>query len=117
MKRTTYTLPERAKSRRKELRLTLLQVANRVGVTEATVQRWESGEIKSLRYDNIIKLADALETSPAFLMGWDDHHIESTERKKLLDFIEQLPDDQVSTYRALLELPIERLRAVVDLLR
>lgn len=39
------------------------------------------------------------------------------EKQKLLDFIEQLPDEQIATYRALFDLPIERLRAIVDLFR
>ena len=63
------------KQRRKELGLTLLQIADAVGVTEATVQRWESGNIKTLRHDKITKLADVLQVSPAALMGWDDKSI------------------------------------------
>lgn len=60
------------KRRRKELGLTLAQIANVMGVAEATVQRWESGNIKSIRYDKIAKLADLLKVSPAALMGWED---------------------------------------------
>lgn len=60
------------KKRRKELNLTLLQIANKVGVSEATVQRWESGNIKSLRYNRIAKLAEVLNISPAELMGWEE---------------------------------------------
>lgn len=60
------------KQRRKELGLTLLQIADAVGVTEATVQRWESGSIKSVRYEKLGKLADVLKVPPAALMGWDD---------------------------------------------
>lgn len=60
------------RKRRKELNLTLAEVAKIVGVTEATVQRWESGNIKNLRQERISALADALQTTPAFLMGWDD---------------------------------------------
>lgn len=59
-------------SRRKELNLTLLEVANRVGVSESTVQRWESGNIKNLRHDRIVRLADVLEVSPSYLMGWGE---------------------------------------------
>ena len=33
------------KAKRKELGLTLTQIAEKIGVTEATVQRWESGNI------------------------------------------------------------------------
>ena len=58
-------------SRRHELGLTLKEVALAVGVSEATVQRWESGNIKNLRQDKIAKLAEALKISPSTLMGWD----------------------------------------------
>lgn len=58
--------------RRKELGLTLLQIAEAVGVSEATVQRWESGNIKTLRHENLARLADVLKLSPAALMGWED---------------------------------------------
>lgn len=60
------------KIRRKELGLTLAQIATQIGVTEATVQRWESGNIKSLRHERIAKLAEILGVSPAVLMGWDE---------------------------------------------
>ena len=65
-------LSEILKARRKELGLTLLEIAKRVGVSEATVQRWESGEIKTMRHGRIVKLAEVLELSPAQLMGWED---------------------------------------------
>jgi transcriptional regulator with XRE-family HTH domain len=116
MERKKYTLPERAKDRRKELGLTLLQVAKRVGVTEATVQRWESGKIKSLQYDNIIKLAYALDTTPAFLMGWEKKESDSV-RKKLIEFVEHLPDEQLDLYLTLSQYPTEKLQAIVDLLK
>lgn len=60
------------KQRRKELGLTLAQIADAMNVTEATVQRWESGNIKNIRYDKIGKLAEVLRVSPALLMGWND---------------------------------------------
>lgn len=60
------------KSRRKELGLTLAQIADRMNVSEATVQRWESGNIKALRYDKVARLADVLNVHPTALMGWDE---------------------------------------------
>lgn len=59
------------KQRRKELGLTLAQIADAMDVSEATVQRWESGNIKSVRYDKINKLADILKIHPSAIMGWD----------------------------------------------
>lgn len=59
------------KQRRKELGLTLAQIADAMGVAEATVQRWESGNIKSIRHEKISKLAEILMVSPSALMGWE----------------------------------------------
>ena len=59
------------RTRRKELGLTLNDIAQHMGVSEATVQRWESGNIKSLRQGRVAKLADILNVSPAKLMGWE----------------------------------------------
>lgn len=60
------------KQRRSELGYTLLEIANKMGVSEATVQRWESGSIKTLRYDRITQLAEILQVPPTVIMGWDD---------------------------------------------
>lgn len=64
-------LSEVMKKRRKDLGLTLAQVADAVGVTEATAQRWESGNIKSVRHEKITQLAAVLNVNPAELMGWE----------------------------------------------
>ena len=52
--------------------LTLEQVASKVGVGKSTVRKWETGMIQNMRRDKIASLADALRTTPAYLMGWDD---------------------------------------------
>lgn len=51
--------------------LTLEQVGNVVGVGKSTVRKWETGEIANMRRDKIAKLAEALNTTPAYLMGWE----------------------------------------------
>lgn len=60
------------KQRRLQLNLTMEELGKRVGVSKATIQRWESGEIKNVRRDKILKLSNALETTPSCLMGWQD---------------------------------------------
>lgn len=57
------------KSRRLELGLTLKQVADRVGVSEGSVSRWESGEIDNMRRDKIAALARVLSIDPLILIG------------------------------------------------
>lgn len=56
------------KSRRIDLGLTLEEVAKIVGVSRQTIQRYESGVIASIPSDKIEKLAQALNTTPAFVM-------------------------------------------------
>lgn len=54
--------------RRKELGLTMKQVADAVGVSEGTVSRWESGAIANMRRDRIRDLAKVLQVRPTFIM-------------------------------------------------
>jgi transcriptional regulator with XRE-family HTH domain len=56
--------------------MTLEQVATIVGVGKSTVRKWETGMIANMRRDKIGLLAKALDTTPAYLMGWED--IDST---------------------------------------
>ncbi|MDD7794834.1 helix-turn-helix domain-containing protein [Clostridium sp. 'White wine YQ'] len=63
---------EKIKLRREELGLTLQEVGEYLGVSKATVQRYESGEIKNLKLDSIEKLAEILKVSPTYLMGWEE---------------------------------------------
>lgn len=65
------------RNRRLELSMTMKEVAERVGVSEATVSRWESGDIENMRRDKIAALAKALQMPPAVIMGWDDASIPS----------------------------------------
>ena len=60
---------ERIKELRLQNKLTLEEVANIVGVTKATVQRWESGLIANMRRDKIASLTKALHTSPGYILG------------------------------------------------
>ncbi len=64
---------DKLKDRRKELGLTMLEVAQKSNVSEATVSRWESGDIVNMRRDKIVLLAKALQVSPSFIMDLEDN--------------------------------------------
>jgi len=65
-------LNERIRERRNACGKTLLEVAETIGVKEATIQRYESGQIKNIKHDTILALSDVFNCSPAYLMGWID---------------------------------------------
>lgn len=63
---------ERIKARRKELELSADDVASALGVSRATIYRYESADIEKLPTQIIAPLSKILRCSPAFLMGWTD---------------------------------------------
>lgn len=58
--------------RRKQCKITLEQLGEAIGVSKQTVQRYESGVIANIPSDKIKLMAQALSTTPAALMGWED---------------------------------------------
>ena len=72
-------MAEKIKSLRHNLGLTLEEVGNAVGVGKSTVRKWESGQIANMRRDKIAKLAQALHTTPAYLMGWEEQKTDLPE--------------------------------------
>lgn len=54
--------------------LTLEELGNMVGVGKSTVRKWENGMIANMKRDKILKVSEALGTSPAYLMGWNEEN-------------------------------------------
>lgn len=82
------TLQQRIKERRSELGFTLREVADILGVKEATMQRYESGEIKNIKHDTIVCLAKILKCTPQYLMGWSDMVVEPDKIENLNYFLQ-----------------------------
>ena len=62
----------RIKARRKALGYSAEDIAVRLGKSPATIYRYESGDIEKLPGELLAPLAEMLNTSPAYLMGWED---------------------------------------------
>lgn len=69
---------DRLRQRRKELGLSMRQIADQIGVSEATVSRWESGQIANMKRNFVPAYAKALGVSAEFIMGFSD--INANER-------------------------------------
>ena len=98
-------MSKRIKDLRKEKGLTLEQVAKVVGVGRSTVRKWETGMIANMKRDKIASLANAIGTTPAYLMGWKEdtplekqktpNKQELTEGEQMmLDLFNKIPEDQ-----------------------
>lgn len=62
---------------RKKLGYTMKELSLIVGVSEATISRWESGDIANMKQNNIVSLANALNISPLQVLDFDDTSIKS----------------------------------------
>ena len=66
------TTGNRIKRRRLELGFTVDELARKIGKNRATIYRYENNDIENYSTLLLEPLAHALETSPAYLMGWED---------------------------------------------
>ena len=69
---------ERIKQRRLELGYTADALAKLLNKNRATIYRYENGDIENMPIDVLEPLAKALNTTPAYLMGWQEPHQGST---------------------------------------
>lgn len=68
---------ERIKKRRKQLKMSVDELAEKLGKNRATIYRYESSEIENMPITILEPLSKALNVSPAYLMGWEEE--EKTE--------------------------------------
>ena len=105
-------MANRIREIRKSKGMTLLQLAERLGVSESTVQRYESGNIKNLKYETMTDLSIIFNCSPSYLMGWDEKIIDA-------DFKIELSNEEllrIKKERSLNGEGIKALRSYLDYL-
>lgn len=68
------SIGERIKKRRQELNLSVEDVAKVLNKNRATVYRYESDEIENMPTSVLEPLSKILNTTPAYLMGWEDEN-------------------------------------------
>lgn len=93
---------DRMKLRRKELRLSAEDVAEKIGVNRSTVFRYEKGEIEKLPIEILEPLSEILKTTPEYLMGWDNqpdiipiyNKLEPPRQEKVYNYAEHQLSEQ-----------------------
>lgn len=75
------TLYDRIKSRRTELGLTVEELAHKMGYKDkSSISKIENGKA-DIPQSKIAAFADALETTPAYLMGWEEQPAPAASRE------------------------------------
>lgn len=72
------SIGKRIKLLRTQRGLTIDDLAVKLGKNRTTVYRYENGDIENLPLGILNPLAEALDTTPAYLMGWTSEDMMST---------------------------------------
>lgn len=78
--------------------LTVDELAEKLKKNRATVYRYEKGDIENLPITILEPIAEALGTSPAFLMGWTENSAPLMEKKNIYEFEEMRETFQPTTH-------------------
>lgn len=102
-------ISDRIKRARDAQGMTLKEISDLIGVSEATFSRYEGGHIGNIPSSRIEKIAEFLKVTPGYLMGWEDKEpLESVEK-----LIEDFPEGIRMIRRASKELsPKDRERLI-----
>ena len=99
------SIGKRIKQRRKELGMSADKLGEILGKDRSTIFRYEKGDIENLPLDILQPIAKALNTSPAYLMGWENNKKTSPEEPKLtegekllLNLFRQIPEEQQQVF-------------------
>lgn len=93
---------ERIKKRRKEMGLSAEMVAEKLGVSPATIYRYEKKDIKKFPTDILEPLAKVLRTTPSYLLGLNE--TDTNTNKHLIPVL--------GTVRA--GIPVEAVQNIID---
>jgi len=97
------SLADRVKARREALELSQEELARRMGYKSRTsINKIEMGRPVSQKI--IVRLAEVLDTTPAYLMGWDEDKKEkpieddglSENARALIEFAKSVPEDKAA---------------------
>lgn len=92
----------RIRQRRKELGMSVDELADKINKNRATIYRYENGEVDKLPIDVFEPLAKELDTTPAFLLGWNNTkdneflnkisslNLSDDEKNKIFEYIQFL---------------------------
>lgn len=89
---------QRIRALRESINMTQEELAQFIKSTKQTIFKYETGIITNIPMDKLTTIANALGTTPAYLMGWqevmEDKRMDNGHRE-LVALIEQLTDEEV----------------------
>lgn len=112
------TIGQRIKISREKASLSQIELAEKIGASKQNLYKYENDIITNIPSDKIEAIARALNTTPAYLMGWDDtppttddsimkllkaeYDLNEQDIKFIRDYIKMAPDER-EAFRSAIE--------------
>lgn len=107
-------LGEKIRVSREKAGLTMEELGKKCSTTKQTIYKYETGKVTNIPLDRLMKIADAVDVSASYLMGWEDIDAEqltdgelSEVKRSLIQFAQSLTDEQAA-------LALRVLRSIVE---
>ena len=87
------TIGEKIKLLREEAKISQGELAEKANTTKQNINKYEKGIITNIPSDRIELIANALSTTPAYLMGWNDEDSSDAlvnDDEELTEYLEEL---------------------------
>ncbi len=99
------------KLRRKELRWSQRDLAEKMGYNHSTITRIETGKI-DIPQSRILQFAEVLHTDVSYLMDWEEEKPTvdgelSDNMRKLIEFAKSVPEDKVDLVLKIMQSIVE----------
>lgn len=108
------TKGQRIRERREQMHFGLTELAERVNITKQTLYKYENDIVTNIPSDKIEELAKVLNTTPAYIMGWEEtiedkiaslplNEKEMQEAMRFYSYYKKLNPNDQTAIRTLLE--------------
>jgi transcriptional regulator with XRE-family HTH domain len=84
---------EKIKAKRKAMGYTQFTLAEKVGLTESSISKYEAGRIATMPTSTVNRICDVLHIAPAELLGLTPDNSFEYDLKEILTLAEELPND------------------------
>ena len=108
-------LANKLRAKRLENNLSLQEVADKLGVSKVTVSRYETLDITNIPSDKIEGMAKLYNTTPAYLMGWEEKPNEETTKVESPRFrwvarnAKKMTDEELGRLQKLMEVAFSEI--------
>lgn len=93
------TIGERIKAKREELGMTQEELGRLCGTTKQTIFKYETGVVTNIPLDRLGVVADSLQTTTAYLMGWEKEKPTAGQgdgpKVRAHRLVDQIPEDKL----------------------